>query len=631
MPRVKLLSKNVAELIAAGEVVERPASVVKELMENCLDAGATSIEVEIAGGGLRSIRVSDNGCGIEREDVRTAFLRHATSKIWSESDLGCISTLGFRGEALAAISSVSRVRMLTKRPEDPFGTEIVLEGGEERLFEEAGCPDGTTITVSDLFYNTPARMKFLKKDVAEGNSVRQTVERLAMSRPEVAVRFIRDGKTAFSTPGDGKLYSAIFASLPEEVADGLIAVCSPGSRCSVAGFVSSPGSTRKSRSWQYIYVNGRFVKSRSVAAAVEEAYRNLAMHGRYPSFVLDINVPPDSVDVNVHPAKTEVRFADERLICGAVYRAVKTSVEDASRSVETAGILRPSHDEPKPSERIAAADDATPPVQRTVDSAALEFASYVPAKCAQQLTFKDTSAPEEFLLESPSAFERQRPAAPPVISHPHPQERKLPQCPSIDIEVDAPSNKRPAFRLIGEAFSTYIVAEREDKVVFIDKHAAHERLLFERLNSEDLTRDRQILLSPVVVTVSAEEKLLLMQAREDIEAIGFLIDDFGDNSVAVREVPVFQPLQAVEDAVAEMARQLAFSAPKLHTRDTEWLLHSASCRAAIKAGHRTSDAELLELAGKILDGDVPKFCPHGRPVFFAISKKELEKSFGRVQ
>ncbi len=712
---IKVLEKSVCELIAAGEVVERPASVVKELVENAVDAGATSVEVELRRNGLDLIRVTDNGCGIPRGEVATAFLRHATSKIRVADDLDGIHTLGFRGEALAAICAVARVRLVTKTTGDDNATDYRIEGGAEVGCGETGAPNGTTISVSDLFYNTPARMKFLKKDVHEGNAVASIVGQLALSHPEVAFRLIRDGRTALSTPGRGDLRSAAFCVLPREIASTLIEIEPTDPRVRVSGLVSEPRLARPSRSLQYTFVNNRFVKSRGICAAAEEACKNLVMAGKHPAFVLNVELPCEDVDINVHPAKTEVRFRNEREVTSAVYAAVKLALHDAaSREVVPKAVAVPQlfenektgdrfqtlsaaafrqqilGDEPMTESQTAEAQNEKPNFSphakgQQTDVGSTDAASWTGAereansRKAEGIGLQSAPAANPFRrresaqldievtppIEAKKADASRRGAADaspvpvnPIIGY-MPEEpvpslpafQGLPLCQTTenyqtDFEpaaelceiaesaVHAESAAREAatpLRFVGEVLDTYIIAQVGEDVLLIDKHAAHERILFERISAQNGgVCERQTLLEPVIVSVSIEERQAVVEHAETLEKIGFVAEEFGDGELAVREIPTYLGMGAVRDAVTEIARRLAEGSHDMTTESREWLLHSCACRAAIKAGHKSSTEELVALANDILTSKIPKYCPHGRPVYITLTKKEIEKQFGRA-
>jgi len=637
LPNIRLLPGDIRELIAAGEVVERPASVVKELCENAIDAGASSVEVEIRRSGLELIRVSDNGCGIEREDIPTACLRYATSKTSTVSDLDAIGTLGFRGEALAAICAVSRMRVVSRTKDAPGASEFTIEGSVPGVLRDAGAPQGTSVYVNDLFFNVPARLKFLKKDAWEASVVQQAVETLALSRPDVAFRLVRDGKPVFSSPGGGDLYSAVWSVFPRDVADRMIPVDLPGSRVKVTGFVSSPETSRASRSLQYLFVNGRSFRSNAVAGAAAEGCRNLLMHGKYPAFALFIELPLADVDVNVHPAKTEVRFKNDREVQSAVHAAVRLAVTAHTGDFAA---MAAGRKEPEP-ERVPVPD-------REEAARPQEIRAAVREETREAVRLE---APPSAGLPAAEPLEEIRTVpAPPAPSDSFPQRRlEAPRARSrvsLDIEYTDPepdSEEAPVYSLFyskkpeallpkvkGELFDTYIVAEYGERALFIDKHAAHERLLFEMIRQTGYADDRQLLLEPVVVSLTAREKQALLEHEREILAVGFLIEDFGQSAVAVREVPTWFSHAGIADAVTAFAQQIESGSPQLTTEETEWLLHSSACRAAIKAGHHTSERELVELANRIVSEEIPKFCPHGRPVFFLMDRKEIEKRFGRI-
>lgn len=631
MPKINLLPKQVSELIAAGEVVERPASVIKELVENSIDAGAKRVTVEIQRGGITYIRVADDGCGIAHEDVPTAFLRHATSKIKSGGDLAAIATLGFRGEALAAVSSVSRVEMFTKQPEDRFGTHYIIEGGEETLYEEAGCPDGTTIIIRDIFYNTPARMKFLKKDVSEANAAAAVVDRIALSHPEISFKFIRDGKQTLNTSGDGRISGAVYSVLGREFAGSLIAVDGTLDRVTVTGFTCKPVACRPTRNYQFVFLNGRLVRSGTVTAAAEQAYKNSAMVGKFPGFVLYLNVPFDSVDVNVHPAKTEVRFSDERRIFGAVYSAVKNAVASGDTRPEVK--LR----EPvfNPFERMNTAQFR----QQAIKEPTIAEQAYPESrglhKAAQNNRLRDSSKP--FFMNNYSTVgdrgekveaykeKEERETEPPAQSV---LKNNAPVPDLVDITKDE-EEERPPVILIGEAFETYIIVQMGDSVFMIDKHAAHERIIFNRLK-ENQRVEVQELLTPVTVTLPREEYSALLKNTGRLSEAGFEIEDFGGSSVRVMSVPVLLTSEDIPGLISELAGNLI----RNFTADVERLhdiYHTVACKAAIKAGSRTSPLEMKQLAERVLYSDDVMYCPHGRPVAFEIKRRELEKQFGRIQ
>ena len=658
MPHIQQLDPHVADLIAAGEVVERPASVVKELMENAIDAGASAVTVEIQHGGMTLIRVTDDGCGIAPDEAPTAFLRHATSKLRTEYDLEAIGTLGFRGEALAAISAVSRVSLLTRTPDVPLGISLTLDGGVLVDQEEAGCPAGTTMVVRDLFYNTPARLKFMKKDAAEGAAVFAMVQRLALSHPEVSVKFLRDGKQELLTPGDGQLRSAVYSVLGRELALGLLEVKGSGEQMSVTGFASLPACCRGTRGSQFFFVNGRYVKSRTMMAALEEAYRNQKMVGKFPACVLHLTTRLSAVDVNVHPTKQEVKFGNERRVFDAVYYAVKSALE--GNTPHPAAVLeRPRpHDTVTPNQtRLSPAGGGA--FQRMDAGTYRAMAEGAPPK-GGGLTLHDAAARAERTRPLPA---RPAPAAvmpvrekqgpPPAAPRPAPVRRAetpapppaprepLPPEPARPAQPAAPEQLSPAppppgaeeeiipWRVVGEAFHTYIVVEQGEKLLLIDKHAAHERMNFDALKAEGYTPMVQLLLTPVVFTPPAEEGAVLLEHLDMLEPFGFDVGDFGGGALIVRQAPDYVDAEEIPAALTELAEKLLSGrrADPADMRDE--LLHSMACKAAIKGGQKNGPEELERVAAAVMSGAV-KYCPHGRPVAIELTRAQLEKQFKRT-
>ena len=651
MPHIAQLSPHVADLIAAGEVVERPASVVKELTENAIDAGARSVTVEIQNGGMTLIRVTDDGCGIAPEEVQTAFLRHATSKIKTEYDLEAIGTLGFRGEALAAIASVSRLEVLTRRPGDELGTSLALEGGVVLGQEEAGCPVGTTLLVRDLFYNTPARLKFMKKDAAEGAACLAALQRQALAHPEVAFQFLRDGRQELLTPGDGKLHSALYAVLGRELALGFVPVEGSGEDVSVSGFASLPACCRGTRGYQFFFVNGRYVKSKSMTAAVEQAYANQRMVGKFPGCVLHLTVKLNQVDVNVHPTKQEVKFGSERQVFSAVYYAVLSALgADQSRpavQVETRTpppvetyrqTTLPLHDftnsgtAPKtafvaPAERkIAPAPvPEKAPVSRWEEKPA-SVEKLPPVEEKRPAFPVDWAAPKAPEVPAPPV-EREPPKVPEVPESPVEQETpKAPEAPAPVVEIS--EQEDIPWRIAGELFRTYILVEQGDKVLLIDKHAAHERMNFDKMRARDYLPMSQHLLAPVVFTPAPEEAAILLDHLAELDRVGFEVEDFGGGSLAVRSVPDYLELGDVEAALTEIAGKLALAGSTGIRERRDEILHTMACKAAIKGGWQSAPEELDRVAQAVLSGQV-KYCPHGRPVAVELTRGELEKQFKR--
>lgn len=637
MPKINVLDKHLADLIAAGEVVERPASVIKELVENSIDAGASAVTVEIKNGGVTFLRVADNGCGISREDVPTAFLSHATSKISGKDDLSSIATLGFRGEALASIAAVAHVELLTRTAGELAGTRYGIDGGGEQFCEDAGCAEGTAISVRDLFYNTPARMKFLKKDVTEGNASAAVVEKEALAHPEISFRFVRDGRETLHTPGDENLKSAVYAVFGEQFISGLIPLEYELNGVKVSGFVSSPAAARPNRSMQNFFINGRYVKSRTAMVALEEGFKGSLMVGKVPACVLHLAVPYGAVDVNVHPAKIEVRFLNEKPIFDAVYHGTKAALNKG----DTPHVMK-------------LADSAAPLFHRTEHPA--EQLHFAPASESKPAAFSGYTA------TSISAMPTERSSSATAVPNHMPALRAVPVAPDIECDEEdevSPSSQKDGFspeesipatqnvpqqvvpvqtsasvpeppeKFIGEAFDTYIILQRGDNLIFVDKHAAHERLLYEKLRAQGGKSDRQMLLEPVSVTLSQNEYSAVLNSLDVCAEAGFEVEDFGGGTVLVRSAPMILGGSSVAEAVMEIAGYLASCKTDLTTEKVDWLYHNVACRAAIKAGDTSSPEELMRLVNRVEAEDV-RYCPHGRPVYYLLPRKELEKQFGRI-
>lgn len=654
MPKIIRLPKSVADLIAAGEVVERPSSVVKELLENSIDAGAKKITVEIRRGGVQYIRVTDDGCGIAREDVRNAFVSHATSKVRLEEDLNRIGTLGFRGEALASAAAVSRVEVMTRTPDEPVGTRYCIEGGEETLLDDAGCPVGTTLIVRDLFYNTPARMKFLKKDVVEANSVAGVVDRIALSRPEVSIRFIREDKETLLTPGDGKLESAVYAVFGRDFLEGMIPAAYACDGVTVEGLICKPIAARPNRSMQFFFLNGRFIKTGTGSAALSEAYRHAIMAGKFPSCVLNITVPNFLVDVNVHPAKIEVRFANEKTIFNAVYYAVKNALEGDHSKVHHA--LRPNPqavrnfyeltgtEKPKQLDMRDLPQKKTDFFVRTSDASVLfdTGAKHPDADAVSTMLHSPEMATEtgnEFaFLAQPSVRQPlSEPAQADIPDAPEAEEDKTVSGankndpgPKQDTTIQNETNILPDFRIIGEAFRTYIFVEIGDKIWIIDKHAAHERMLYEQIRSGTDGKATQMLLAPIPVTLRKDEYDAVLRHTDLLADSGFLVEDFGTGTIALTACPIILDAADAKDALEELAGYLCRSTQQLLPEKMDWIYHNTACRAAIKGGDPTSEYELRVFTEKLLAMPEIRTCPHGRPVMIEMTRREMEKSFGRV-
>lgn len=613
MSEIKVLEKAVSEQIAAGEVVTRPASAVKELIENSIDAGASAVAVDIISNGIKSIRITDNGSGIPKGEVKLAFIRHATSKLREAAQLESIGTLGFRGEALPSIAAVSKLRIITKPANQDMGAELRLEGGEEAYFGEIGCADGTTIFVDDIFYNTPARMKFLKKDVSEGNAIAETVEELALAYPNVSFRLIRDGKQTLFTPGTG-LQAAMFAIFPRGLFSEMLPVASDKDGYIVEGFVSAPQSARASRGFQYIYVNGRYVKNKTITAAAEEAYKSFSHKGLFPAFVISVSTDPARVDVNIHPAKTEVRFSDERAVFSAVYSAVRSSVLEYSSmpvsSVPTDTIDSKAKDEAAPSERSFAAYEA-------VSSQRNDYDILKKNELSDDKKSEDQSLFELHMIDDVEYVFKDN------VLKKQDSQTESEQTTLYDTE------RAHGCTYIGQAFSTYIIMENGSDLIFVDKHAAHERYLYEKFNAYELVA-RQVLLDPIVVELEHEQKTALLSNSEAVEGVGFSTEDFGDKAVIVREIPIFFNDVCAKKAIEEIAAALSENGATVQPDDRKRIIQSVSCRAAVKAGDRTNDDELMALANKVISGEIPRYCPHGRPLYYILSKREIEKRFDRA-
>lgn len=616
MPRINVLPKNIADLIAAGEVVERPSSVVKELLENAIDANAHNITLEIQNGGKTYIRVTDNGCGIDKEDVKKAFLSHATSKIKNADDLDCISTLGFRGEALPSICAVSHVEVLTRTEESEIGAQYIISGGVEEQFDDAGCPVGTTIIVKDLFYNIPARMKFLKKDVQEGNYIANLIERIAVSNPDKSFRFIRDGKLQFSTSGNGDLKSAVFSVFGKEFTENLIPINNESNGISVSGFICKPTAGKSSRAMQTYFVNKRYVKSVVLLSALEAAYKNSMMVGKFPSCVLFLNIPFGAVDVNVHPAKTEVRFFEEKKVFDCIYYGAVTALQgDKGRvqaSFSEAKVFMQPADKGEQLKIINTPEPVTS--KKEFDEKPIK------SEATDSFIIKEYGSHTEntdLKLNSPKKDE-------PEILDILKESYKKPIVSKIEITTHSAD-----FKYIGEAFSTYLIAETDGKLILIDKHAAHERILFEKLKNEGIG-ESQMMLIPITVKLSADEYSAITDNLSFLENAGYDITDFGDRCVKVNACPPMVIDSNIEDTIVEIAGYLKNNIKTVITEKLDWLYHSMACRGAVKAGNFTSRYEAERFVKELLQREDIRYCPHGRPVMVEMTQKELEKQFKRI-
>ena len=646
MPKIIQLSPHIANLIAAGEVVERPASVVKELLENAVDAGASKVTIEIQNGGMTFLRITDNGCGMLPEDARTAFKRHATSKLRTAEDLAAISTMGFRGEALAAIASVSRIDLITKTAGSLVGTSLRLEAGAIVEDTETGCPEGTTIIVRDLFFNTPARMKFMKSDTTEGSRVAAAVQMQALAHPEVAFTFLRDGKQSLSTPGTGKLEDAVYCVYGRECAH-MAPVSSRWDNLSLTGFVSKPTDARPSRNLQTFFVNDRPVKSKLLIAALEEAYRNQLMPGKFPACVLHLKVPANAVDVNVHPAKTEVKFLSEKAVFDCVHYGVLGALNKAPDrpDVQFKSPVKPAVAEPPK------APQPIPPVQTTVPPKKENFFRTMTAEEYKNFSTAVKEAPQpkkEAAIPAAAAVERQRQfmvretvmtpsffpptqeeaaPTPKKVQLPIPKPEPIPEPEPVQQELPMPAEI--PWRMVGELYNAYIIVEQGEDAFLIDKHAAHERILFEKLKANQEKISAQMLLTPVPVTLSADSAGELLANTDMLLELGFEIDEFGDNTVLLRQIPMDLSPDGAAQALESLAADL--QSGRRENRDTvrDTLLHTVACKAAIKAGWNSDEKELLALVKQVMSREDLKHCPHGRPICITLSKKQLEKQFKR--
>lgn len=700
---INVLDKHIAELIAAGEVVERPSSVIKELVENSIDAGAKNITVEIKNGGTTFMRVADDGCGIYRDDIKKAFLRHATSKVKTANDLDMISTLGFRGEALASISAVSRLQVITKNENEEIGSCYEIEGGDEISLEEAGCPTGTTFVIRDLFYNIPARSKFLKKDVAEGNAVSALMDKIVLSHPEVAFTFIRDGKQVLRTFGDGKLLSAIYSVFGKDFAKGLIPVDYTLDSVTVKGYISKPINSRPNRNMQNFFINGRFVKTRTGMAALEEAYKGSIMVGKFPSAVLQLTVPYEIIDVNVHPAKIEVRFINERPVFDAIYHAVKTALQQGderkqvhfkentafneikkvnpfnnAQAVFAKAENTPAEKPIKPIERIEPVlKNSKPKPYNPFDELDLKDEKTKPVSI-DNLKMSDSSNPFDIYskqaikrnseLENKKAeFSKQKlEKAEQLILKATQQEESLPKQEITVDDLTAESTETPIetevskeevkplkeisenktdnndaltelpkeqtkLRFLGEAFNTYIIVEKNDnEVLIIDKHAAHERIIYEKLKADSGSANVQYLLTPITVTLDKIDYDAAVSNLDMFAKCSFDVEDFGNGTLLVRSAPQYLAATEIADCITEMSGYIASGKKDIYTEKMDWFYHNVSCRSAIKAGNKSTVQELMDIAWTLEKNPQIKYCPHGRPICIVMTKYEIEKQFGRL-
>ncbi|MBE6917191.1 MAG: DNA mismatch repair endonuclease MutL [Ruminococcaceae bacterium] len=626
MPKIIQLSQHVANLIAAGEVVERPASVVKELLENAVDAGASKVTIEIKDGGMTFLRVTDNGCGMSPEDAKTAFLRHATSKLRTAEDLAAIGTMGFRGEALAAIASVSRIDLMTKTPGSISGFDLHLEAGQITDEAEIGCPDGTTIVIRDLFFNTPARMKFMKADTVEAGRVTAAVHMQALAHPEVAFTYLRDGKQMLSTPGSGNLEDAVYCVYGRECAK-MAKVDSRWEGYRLTGFVSKPTDARPSRNLQTFFVNDRPVRSKLLIAALEEAYRNQLMVGKFPACVLHLRLPANAVDVNVHPAKTEVKFLSEKAVFDCVHYGVLAALNAQSDRPQVQFKAPPAP--PAPAAKPAAPKQES--FFRTMN--AEEFRNFSAAMQDAPQPKPAAAAATYHAVESQHSLPVRDSAAAPIVTPPPVKPMPMPEAPAIPEVTEQAALEMPPetpWRMVGELYNSYILVEQGEDAFLIDKHAAHERILFEKLKSNQEAISSQMLLTPVSVRLSAEAAAELLNNTSLLLELGFEIEEFGDNTILVRQIPMDLDTGDAADALEALAADLLNGRREKTDTVRDELLHTVACKAAIKAGWISDDKELLELVRQVMSREDLKYCPHGRPICISLSKKQLEKQFKRA-
>ena len=637
MAKILQLPSHIANLIAAGEVVERPASVVKELLENAVDAGATQVTVEIKDGGMTFLRVTDNGCGMEAQDARTAFLRHATSKLRTAEDLAAIGTMGFRGEALAAIASVSRIDLMTKTSDSLSGISLHLEAGDILEETEVGCPVGTTIIIRDLFFNTPARMKFMKADTVEGGRVAAAVQLQALAHPEIAITFLRDGKQVLSTPGKGGLEAAVYCVYGRECAK-MVKVDSRWENYHLTGFVSKPTDSRPSRNLQTFFVNGRPVKSRTMVAALEEAYRNQIMVGKFPACVLHLQLPANAVDVNVHPAKTEVKFLSEKAVFDCIHYGVLGALNKTPDRPQMQFKPQPMPAPVVPFKPQPSPAPAKAPQQNffrtmtseeykhfsTAISQAPQPKKEAAAATAAKIPTASFAVRESVMLPKQEPVQPVAPVVPvsPAVAAAQPEEQME--------QISLPMPQEAPWRLVGELYNSYIIVEQGEEAFLIDKHAAHERILFEKLKKNQEAISSQALLTPVTVRLNPAAAAELISNRELLKELGFELDEFGESTVLLRQIPMDLSPEGAAEAVESIAADLLNGRREEITKVRDEVLHTVACKAAVKAGWLSDEKELLALVKQVMADEELKYCPHGRPICITLSKKQLEKQFKRA-
>lgn len=625
MGTIHILKKQVAELIAAGEVIERPSSVVKELLENAIDAGADTITLEIERGGKEKIKVTDNGSGIPKEDIQNAFYRHATSKIETQEDLDRIGTLGFRGEALSSIAAVSKVELITKHASQPHGTQYKIEGSQEILMQETGCANGSTFIIKDLFYNVPARKKFLKKDVTEGNAVASILEIIALSHPEISFRFIRDKKPVLQTPGTGDLFATIYAVFGGSFAKKMMQVSIENNDVTVKGYTSIPMQCRANRTMQYFFVNGRYVKSNACTTALEEGYKGSVMVGKFPACVLFINLPLHMLDINVHPAKIEVRFADENQVMRSVYLAVKGGIAQYSRLVSNADSEEALQEPEIPKARVENRE-----TYQQLDS----FESLLKDGGAGAIRGLGREAGDvsDFVYLSADSFKKKDPKKEDLQTRIIPEEPKAQTSEDGEYKETAKEEereKKKRVRIIGELFQTYILAEMQDQFILLDKHAAHERILYNQLKKDESSLQRQLLITPLTLTLSKIEWDAVENHRDVFQKLGFSMEAFGENELVIREVPAILQKEDGRDVFLQIVNNLIKQKQDVTPESLENLLHTIACKAAIKAHDDNSLLELQKLFDAVYYDENVRYCPHGRPVILVYTRQKLERQFGR--
>lgn len=637
MSQIKILSKDISELIAAGEVIERPASVIKELIENSIDAGAEHITVEIKKGGTVFMRITDDGCGMEYEDVPTAFLRHATSKISEKNDLEHIMTLGFRGEALASVSAVSKVDVITKRKGDEYGTHYITEGSYEKLYEKTGCPEGTTIIIRDLFFNVPVRRNFMKKDVTEGNAVSRIVQKTALSHPEVAFKFIRDGKLEFNSSGDGNIYSAIYAVYGKDFANDMVAVSYSSDGVQIGGFVIKPLYAKSNRTFQNFFVNGRYVKSLICQVALESAYNNMLMTGKFPACILTLNVNPATVDVNIHPSKAEVRFSDEKKISDSVYFAIKNAFLDKGLSYEF---------------KFSKSSDEIPDEPKTENFSSIFTKPEDVEKAEQKLSVQideKKNIPEIPVRYNDDRIDVKRTINKDVFIEAEEDDNDIPEkiegfsyintssfshsenTENADVQEKLPEliETEKKIHVIGEAFKNYIMAEADDNIIMIDKHAAHERVIFEKLKSENCRQYMQMLISEYKILLSDEQFSEMETNSGSLLNMGFMFDYSQKPYIILKGVPDFLKELDMEEIIPEIAENFVLCKHNPETHAIDDILHTMACKSAIKANDKNDISELQKLAEIVYNSENIRHCPHGRPVMFTMTKNNIERQFKR--